>query len=57
MVSGLFGKNENFGVLMAVTIGVPLYACGGEIIPLLIAWLAEWHAARIDKCIVLYGNL
>lgn len=26
----IFGKsNEGFGVLMAATIGVPLYACGG----------------------------
>ena len=40
-VSGLFGKNEGFGVLMAATIGVPLYACGGGTIPLLIGWLAD----------------
>ena len=41
LVSGLFGENEGFGVLMAATIGVPLYACGGGTIPLLIAWLAD----------------
>lgn len=35
----LFGGNEAFGVLMAATIGVPLYACGGGTIPLLQAWL------------------
>ena len=41
-VSRLFGKgNEGFGVLMAVTIGVPLYACGGGTIPLLIQWLTD----------------
>ena len=40
-VSGLFGKNERFGVLMAATIGVPLYACGGGTIPLLVGWLAD----------------
>ena len=39
--SGLFGENEGFGVLMAATIGVPLYACGGGTIPLLIQWLAD----------------
>ncbi|MBR1671780.1 MAG: permease [Fretibacterium sp.] len=33
------GKNEGFGVLMAATIGVPLYACGGGTIPLLQEWL------------------
>ena len=40
-VAGLFGKNEGFGVLMAATIGVPLYACGGGTIPLLQMWLAD----------------
>ena len=40
-VSSLFGKNEGFGVLMAATIGVPLYACGGGTIPLLMGWLAD----------------
>ena len=40
-ISGLFGKNKGFGVLMAATIGVPLYACGGGTIPLLIQWLAD----------------
>lgn len=36
----LFGEgNEGFGVLMAATIGVPLYACGGGTIPLLREWL------------------
>jgi uncharacterized membrane protein YraQ (UPF0718 family) len=35
----LFGGNKGFGVLMAVTIGVPLYVCGGGTIPLLQAWL------------------
>lgn len=37
----LFGKsNEGLGVLMAATIGVPLYACGGGTIPLIREWLA-----------------
>lgn len=40
--SELFGKsNEGFGVLMAATIGVPLYACGGGTIPLLQQWLVS----------------
>lgn len=41
LVAGLFGKNKGFGVLMAATIGVPLYACGGGTIPLLQAWLVD----------------
>ena len=40
MVS-LFGGNKAFGLLMAATIGVPLYACGGGTIPLLQGWLAS----------------
>ena len=36
-----FGGNEAWGILMAATIGVPLYACGGGTIPLLQSWLAE----------------
>lgn len=37
----LFGNNEGFGVLMAATIGVPLYMCGGGTIPLLRQWLLD----------------
>ena len=41
MMVRFFGGNEAWGVLMAATIGVPLYACGGGTIPLLQSWLAE----------------
>lgn len=41
LMASLFGGNEAFGVLMAATIGVPLYACGGGTIPLLQAWLLD----------------
>ena len=40
-ISGLFGKNNGFGVLMAAAIGVPVYMCGGGTIPLLKEWLAD----------------
>lgn len=40
-ISTVFGGNEAWGVLMAATIGVPLYACGGGTIPLLQMWLAD----------------
>jgi uncharacterized protein len=33
------GGNRGFGLLMAATIGVPLYMCGGGTIPLLMTWL------------------
>jgi uncharacterized membrane protein YraQ (UPF0718 family) len=38
-MANLFGGNRGFGVLMAATIGVPLYVCGGGTIPLLMGWL------------------
>ena len=38
-VRGLFGGQGGFGVLMAATVGVPLYVCGGGTIPLLQQWL------------------
>lgn len=38
-VASLFGENEGLGVLMAATIGVPVYMCGGGTIPLLQEWL------------------
>jgi hypothetical protein len=37
----LFGNNKAFGTLMAATIGVPMYVCGGGTIPLLRWWLAD----------------
>jgi len=38
--AGLFGSsNRGFGLLMAATVGVPLYVCGGGTIPLLQSWL------------------
>lgn len=41
LLTDLFGGNQAWGVLMAATIGVPLYACGGGTIPLLRQWLAD----------------
>ena len=35
----LGSEHQGFGLLMAATIGVPLYACGGGTIPLLQQWL------------------
>ena len=39
LMTKVFGGNESWGILMAATIGVPLYACGGGTIPLLRQWL------------------
>lgn len=35
VAASLFGDSQCFGVLMAATVGVLLYACGGGTIPLL----------------------
>ena len=41
MLGIIQGFTQGFGILMAATIGVPLYACGGGTIPLLQAWLID----------------
>jgi uncharacterized membrane protein YraQ (UPF0718 family) len=38
-MAALFGRHRGFGLLMAATVGVPLYVCGGGTIPLLISWM------------------
>ena len=40
-ITKVFGRNEAWGVLMASTIGVPLYVCGGGTIPIIKNWLAN----------------
>ncbi len=35
----LFRNQRGFGILLAATIGVPIYVCGGGTIPLLVEWL------------------
>ena len=51
----LFGENEGFEVLMAATIGVPLYACGGGTIPLLQAWLMDGMSAGSAAAFMITG--
>ena len=54
--AALFGEaNKGFGVLMAATIGVPLYACGGGTIPLLQAWLADGMSIDSAAAFMLTG--
>lgn len=36
---GGLGGHKGFGILMAAALGVPLYACGGGTIPLLLDWM------------------
>ena len=51
----VFGGNEAWGVLMAATIGVPLYACGGGTIPLLQSWIAEGMSLGSASAFMLTG--
>ena len=51
----VFGGNEAWGVLMAATIGVPLYACGGGTIPLLQGWLLDGMSLGSAAAFMLTG--
>jgi uncharacterized membrane protein YraQ (UPF0718 family) len=53
--TALFGGNEAWGVLMAATIGVPLYACGGGTIPLLQSWLWDGMSMGSASAFMLTG--
>ena len=54
VMTALFGGNEALGVLMAATVGVPLYACGGGTIPLLQQWL--WEGMSVGSACLLYAD-
>ena len=54
-MTAVFGGNEALGVLMAATIGVPLYACGGGTIPLLQQWLWEGMSVGSAASFMLTG--
>ena len=53
--ASLFGSNTGFGVLLAATIGVPLYACGGGTIPLLQQWLHEGMSMGAGAAFMITG--
>ena len=55
-MAALFGGNEALGVLMAATIGVPLYACGGGTIPLLQQWLWDGMSVGSAASFMLTGS-
>ncbi len=51
----LFGHKNGFGVLMAATIGVPLYVCGGGTIPILQQWLADGMSMASASAFMITG--
>ncbi|NCB92563.1 MAG: permease [Clostridia bacterium] len=54
-IADLFGSQRGFGVLLAATIGVPLYACGGGTIPLLMEWLNSGMSAGAATAFMITG--
>lgn len=55
VMTDIFGGNTAWGVLMAATIGVPLYACGGGTIPLLRTWLMDGMSMGSATAFMLTG--
>jgi len=53
--ASLFGKHHGFGLLMAATIGVPLYVCGGGTIPLLISWMESGMSLGAASAFMITG--
>lgn len=55
LMTKVFGGNEAWGILMAATVGVPLYACGGGTIPLLQEWLMSGMSLGSASAFMLTG--
>jgi uncharacterized membrane protein YraQ (UPF0718 family) len=41
MVASVFGGNHKLGVILAASLGIPVYVCGGGTIPLLSLWMQQ----------------
>ena len=54
-MAALFGRHRGFGVLMAATVGVPLYVCGGGTIPLLISWMESGMSLGAASAFMITG--
>lgn len=54
-IVGMFGSQQGYGILLAATIGVPLYACGGGTIPLLMEWLYNGMSAGAATAFMITG--
>ena len=54
-VAALFGRHRGFGLLMAASVGVPLYVCGGGTIPLLISWMQRGMSLGAASTFMIVG--
>jgi len=55
-MAALFGRNQMFGYLMALSIGVPLFFCGGATLPLLLMWRDEGMSLGTGVIFMLTGQ-
>ncbi|MGL5721795.1 MAG: permease [Brevinema sp.] len=55
LVEKLFGNQKGLGVLISATVGVPLYACGGGTIPILMQWLDKGMSLGSATAFMLSG--
>ena len=54
-IAALFGKHRGFGLLMAASVGVPLYVCGGGTIPLLLSWMQHGMSLGAASAFMITG--
>ncbi len=54
-IYNLFGSNRGFGVLLAASLGVPVYVCGGGTIPLIRVWLSNGMSMGSATAFMLTG--
>lgn len=54
--ASLFGRHRGFGILMAASMGVPLYVCGGGTIPLIISWLQSGMSLGAASTFMIAGQ-
>lgn len=54
-IYNLFGSNRGFGVLLAASLGVPVYVCGGGTIPLIKVWLSNGMSMGSATAFMLTG--
>ena len=55
LIVKIFGNNKFFGVLMAATIGVPLYVCGGGTIPIILDFLSRGMSVGAATAFMITG--
>ena len=54
-VAGVFGARYGLGMLFATSLSIPLYACGGGVIPLIRAWMFSGMGAGDAMAFMIAG--